>query len=606
MHDLRVVLWGCAVLTGLAAPPYARSQLVFPIDQVEPGMTGYGLSVFQKDRIDTFQVAILGVQRGAYPEESVILARLSGQNLEVSGVVAGMSGSPVYLDGKLLGAVASGWPYSKEAIAGITPIKAMLELEHRPSGSTSEATPLHQDGLPEQAARWRSLWTSSGQEVLNVLIPARAEAAQGWSPLQTPLAMSGFSPKVAQSITPWLHQRGFLPVQSAGGGALHTSTEKRFFRPGGSLAVPLVRGDAELSAVGTVTWVEGAQVFGLGHPLFNRGDALYPLSHSEIISVMPSVFRSFKIGVSGPVVGAVTHDYHAGILGTVGASVNLIPMSMTLHTPAGVKDYKFELLDAERFTSLIVGLLTSNAAVMADRAQGAVTLETLLNLQLADGRTLTKRNLLSGFAPPLALAGEVARSVAIVHENPAETVSIEGIHVDVNITDAVSAAWLDRLEVSPGPHHPGSALALQVWLHNYRGDTWVEEFSVDIPETAAPGALVLTVCDGNSAGAMERDRTPGRFTSRNLDHILESLGSEPAADAIVLRLNRASTNPVIAGEELPNLPRSWSKVFSSPLSQGRVSLAKSTVIQHEERRLGKILFGCLTAGIEIAGSEEAK
>ena len=566
------------------------------VRDVRPGMKGVGRSVFRGTDIAEFDVEILGVMETAAPRGTMILAKLSGQNLEQSGVVAGMSGSPIFVDGKLIGALAFGWPFASDPIAGITPIEEMLALEERPAGASGgEAIP--RAGLRPET--WESLLRTRGADVLPLLGSALGGGPAEGVSWNLPLAVSGVSGSAGGVLDRWAGSLGLVPVQ-AGAGTSSAREAEPELRPGSAVAVELVRGDAHIAAIGTLTWRDGDRVWAFGHPMFNLGTAAYPLARAEIVTVMPRLSSSFKMGGAGRTLGTITRDYSAGIMGTLGPAPQLIPMEISLASGGQTLRVDVELLDAETWTSALAGIVAMSTVESLAWGSGPATLRIHTRVELADGTTVAGTSALAGISPPAAFAGEVARVVGLVHGNPFEKTRVRRIAVEASLQDSLEAAFLEQVRVAPGPWRPGASLQVSLALRGYRGRAFTREISLHLPSDLPAGLYRLQVCDGAQSAREEEERVPGRYPPRSLRQLAEILDEMPSLDAVVLRLLGEGSNPVVGGEELPRLPTSLLPVLQSPLASGRAGKTASTLHLEERIVLGGVILGCqeLTVTVE--------
>ncbi len=587
-----------AALAAPAVPGWDDARYL-NADALKPGMRGYGRSVFRGSEADTFSVEILGVMPTSTPHQRMILARLSGQGLEKSGVVAGMSGSPIYVDGKLIGALAFGWSFASEPITGITPIADMLALAGRdaaPVGGEGEAAVPSGPGM--DPGTWRSLLQARGREALDVLLRDPPEPrADTWAPLRIPVAVGGFTPGLSPLVDRFLAGLGFLPVQAGAVGAEDAGSGT--LKAGDALGLELARGDAQLAAIGTVTWTDGDRVLAFGHPMMERGAAAYPMTSARIITVMPRLSSSFKMGVVGRPLGAITRDYGPGVMGSLGPSPRMIPLDVDLDLDGRPRSLHFELLDAQELTPALAGFVTANGMQRLNRASGPITIRTAVTVNLADGRSVTTHSTGAGFSPPGALAGDVARLVGLLAGNPFQPVDLASITVKAEAADSIEAAFLEEAWLDPGPYRPGDRVGVTVRFRDYRGSTWSRRTGIRIPADAGPGTYRLSICDGQRDGAMEASRAPERYDPKNLDRLLVLLGEELPQDTLVLRLLDGASNPVVGGRELPRLPASMKSAVTSPLSSGRVSSTGATVIATHVETLDKLLIGCLGLSLTV-------
>jgi len=565
------------------------------VRDIRPGMKAVGRSVFQGTKVEEFQVEILGVVDTPSPRGTMIMGELSGHDLEKLGVVAGMSGSPIFVDGKLIGALAFGWSFSSRPVAGITPIEEMLRLEARPAASSTLAE-AKSGGLPLE--EWQSLMLASGEGAMAVLSKGIAPAAGASAPWSIPLSMSGFPQGASSVLSGFLEPQGFVPVE-ASAPASAAATADTALVPGSAVAVELVRGDAQLAAIGTLTWRDGKRVWAFGHPMLNLGATAYPLATASIVTVMPRLSSSFKMGGAGAPLGAITRDYSAGVMGELGESPKLIPMELTLSYDGKVQHLHYEVLDAESWTPLLVGFVASSTVESLGRASGAATLRVRTDVTLAGGENVASGSTLAGFTPPAALAGEVARVVGLVHGNPFEPVRIKTIDVSVDLDDTIDAAFLEGVSVPPQSLHAGDALPVRLDMRGYRGSAWSKDIAFRIPDGLPAGDYKLLVSDGSQAAKLEADRAPDRMTPRSLKQLSEVLADTPASDAVVVRLLDATSNPVISGDELPRLPGSLRTVVQSPLAAGKVDQTQGTILAETRVPLGRVMFGSYVVPLKL-------
>lgn len=576
-------------------PPGWDPALYMGVDELQPGMKGVGRSVFEGDRIEEFQVEILGVLGTASPDGDMILARVSGQGLEGTGIIAGMSGSPVYVDGRLIGALAFGWPFSAEAIGGITPIANMLGLFAR---SAAPASGGEARAAGFDPARWQSLWEATGETAWDLLVPG-VDPGNGLAPLQVPLSVSGFHTGAQGRTAGLLERWGFLPVQGGATGAAASEGDGGELRPGDAIGVDLVRGDARLAAIGTVTWVADGKLLAFGHRMMNLGAAAFPMSRARILTVLPSIASSFKMGTTGEVLGTVTRDYETGIGGAFGPGPRLVPYTVNLDLGERKRDLHFELVDSNVLTPALAGLMAFNSMQELSRLTGPATVRIATRIVLADGRSLRSRSIQAGFSPPMSLAGEIARLVGLVTGNPFEAVSVDSIAVEVAVDESIRAGFLQGIVVPPGPHRPGETVPVTLEIRDYRGSTRTETAPVTIPGNAGAGDMTLTVCDGVQAAKWDRERAPGRYAPRSLDQLIELVETDTPYNRIVLRLWSEGETPVVEGREFPGLPPSLAPALSGRLAGGRSVPTQAAVAYEGFKDLDRVVVGCQSLDINV-------
>ncbi|HEY5610093.1 MAG TPA: SpoIVB peptidase S55 domain-containing protein, partial [Thermoanaerobaculia bacterium] len=358
--------------TGLSAD--AGKNEILPLSEVKKGMVGYGLTVFEGDTIEKFDVVIEGVLHNIGPQQDLILARVDSEVIRRAGVVAGMSGSPIFIDGKVIGALAYSWQFAKDPIAGITPIEEMLRLDQpsngggKPTGATITSREFLDTVIKrEPEAAFEKLLTSfSSRTTL---------ASAGALPIATPLSFSGFAPETIERFGRVLEASGFLAVPSGSSGSSGSSPASAAgpFKAGDAVGAVLVDGDFSLAATGTVTHVDGKRVYGFGHPFLDIGEIEFTMAKSEIVTVMASLARSFKFSNTGEVVGTLKQDRSAGIFGHLGETTEMIPIEITMNGSTGPQTYRLRAVRHHQLFPLIMALATDSVVSAAQRSSGERT-----------------------------------------------------------------------------------------------------------------------------------------------------------------------------------------------------------------------------------------
>ena len=446
--------------TGLFDP--ARHMRV---SEVTPGMKGYGLSVFKGTKIERFNVEVLSVLRDFNPQYDVILVRLSGADLEHTGSIAGMSGSPVYLrdaDGRerMVGAFAYGWPLMKDPVGGVQPIEYMLKLQHREHPSTTRPAALPTTQVSD---RGTSTWNVAESFVGFDAMVARARAGVDddnvtrMRPLATPLMTAGLSPRILEQLTPLMKAYGMVPLQAggSGGGGSRNPVDAKL-EPGSVLAVPLLTGDVEMTAVGTCTEVLGGRVFGFGHPFNNEGPIALPVGGGEIHGVIANLMTSFKLGALGKTWGTLDADEQVGVAGQLGVPPPMIPIDLDVQYTdgSGGRKYHFDAAWHTRFTPLLSAAALTAAVTGVHDLPEFHTLDYDITVEFANGETVHLANDLVNASMP-ELFFEVGVPMIAAAQNPFERVSVRKVNGKVKITPEAHEAtilWVNapRLKFRPG------------------------------------------------------------------------------------------------------------------------------------------------------------
>ena len=569
----RTAFFLLAASVALAAPPVLAGEAM-PLSEVRPGMQGVGRTVFEGARVDEFGVHILGVLENAVgPRQSLILARLEGGPLAQTGVIAGMSGSPVYVDGKLVGAVAYSFPFGKEPIAGITPIGDMVSAAANTAPRASSAR-LHPSAQGAPAAPLdRATLAAALKRPLRSLLPAGfqgealppAVAGAALSPLALPLVFSGFEPETFDWARSVFSTMGFAPVMGGGGGGSAPGPVPDL-APGAAVGVSLVEGDLDLSVTGTITDIDDGRVYAFGHPFYNLGPTRFPLKKAWVYSVFPSLQVSWKIASALDAVGTMDQDRTTTIAGRLGEAPRMIPVEVRLRSArTAERTFRFRMVEDELFTPVLGYVSLLSVLQGHERAIGAATLRVDARLQLAGGREVRVRDVVAGQQPAQQAAAALAGPLALLVANDFEKVTLEKLDVTVDAAETLETATLVRAWVDRRlPLRPGTVAPVKVQLRTHRGETVTETLEVEVPSSAPTGTYTLLVADAATMDAVEQREMRQGFVARDLDDLLRELNRLRVGSRIYARLTRPGSGAVVGGEYLPSLPGSVLSVLSSP------------------------------------------
>jgi SpoIVB peptidase S55 len=569
----------------------------FPIDQVKPGMRAVGYTVFSGAEPKKFDLEILGVLKGfPSPQQNAVLSRLLGEELDHTGVFQGMSGSPVYIDGKLLGAVAFGYQFAKDPIAGITPIQQMIEIFEEKQGGDGKGQRSGQSGQVRQVSFSEISFNENSREfaefVKSVSGAPRSGAqavsapssGQVLTPIATPLAITGVPPEVIAKFAPIFQSWGFAPVAGAGGAAEVSELKQadaNTLKPGSTIIVPLVRGDYSLAAAGTVTYRDGAHIYAFGHPFLSLGVSEFPMHEGEVVTVMSSAATSFKLSVPTAMVGTLRGDRSTGIYGELGVAPRMIPVEINLKTSRGEdRKYAFDVV-ADRFlTPLLMQMTMLSTIASTERTIGDSTLQIRGRIKLKGMPDVELENRMSSsFNVPLAAAFATSQPISALLNSGFKDLQFEKLVYDITSRDARSTGQLDRLWINDTDVKPGEKIEIQAFARTEGGGEYVERIPVDIPKDAPIGQLQIIVGDGGSIQALE---PRAGFTPKSLDQLVRELNKIRKSDRLYVRLARSESGAVIKNEELPSLPPSVLATLGSDRTIGGYSLTRSATIFEKE------------------------
>ena len=564
----------------------------FPLERVKAGMRAIGYTVFEGSEPRAFEVEILGVLNGyPNPQQNAILAKLVGPRVEQTGVFQGMSGSPVFVEGKLLGAVAFGYAFAKDPIAGITPIGQMVEMFDKVPGTVPERGPgaekprtvsFSEIAFNEQSKDFVDF--VDGRAATGVSRAQSPSTASLLMPIGTPLSITGIAPEVVARFAKQFESLGFYPVagvaSAAGFSPLKTADDKTL-APGTTIVVPLVRGDFSLAASGTVTYRDRNRIYAFGHPLFSLGVSDLPMNEGEVVTVMSSTAISFKVTVPGAMVGAIRGDRSTGTYGELGAIPRMIPVEIELHSSRGSKQtYRFEMVSDRFLTPILLQMTTLATISSTERLIGDSTLQLRGNIQVKGQPEVTFENrLTSSMNAPLAAAFAVAQPINVLLNSGFSDLAIERIALKIKSVDARSKGQLDRLWINRTEVRRGDRLEIQAFARTESGGEFIERINVEIPNDTPLGEVKVVVSDG---GLLQASEPRTGITPKSLSHLVRELNRIRKSDRLYVRLERAEGGVVINNEEMPNLPPSMLATLSSERTSGGYTLTRSSSLYEKE------------------------
>ncbi|MGH9715864.1 MAG: hypothetical protein ACRD4R_03925 [Candidatus Acidiferrales bacterium] len=586
---LTVAAFACAVpLFAADAPP------IFPLSDVKPGMGGVMYTIFQGNQIQKVDLQVIGVLRNALgPKQDVILVKLLGAQAAETGVVAGMSGSPVYFDGKLAGALSLKLgAFTKEAIGGVTPIADMLQVAQYPSAAaTAKDAKLSPGRVKRDAVSISSAPPNSSKALADsehiawpssYRVPASSSFAQPVAvgggqflvPIETPLVTAGMYP---QTMAWFGKQFSSLGMAAMAGGTTPVSQDDTSLKPGDMIGVDLIRGDLSMSDGCTVTAIEGNHILACGHPLFGFGAVQMPISTAHVVMTLASSQASTKVITTGKIIGTLTQDRQTAISGVLGAGPPMVPVNLTLDTPDGEKKYHFEVVQNPQLTAVLVATAAYNGITGSPAYDQSTTLQLDGNIDVKDHAPVRLEDL---FAPTdqttpagYFLATSVESDFAQIYSNPYELPQIRRVDLTVKALPdrrlaTIDDAWVEKSEV-----HPGEPVDVKVLLRPYRGAPFVQEIPITIPAQTARGTLRLVVSDA-------------AFLNRNVDTLANSSqGQLPGLGELINLINRQRHNDclyatllqptptmLVEDKELPNVPLSTINVLEQRDNPGSARL----------------------------------
>jgi hypothetical protein len=567
------------------ATPKAESY--WQVEDIRPGMKGQGRTVMKGTRIENFDAEVIGVLKNTSPGRDMVLCRLAGLDLEKTGVIAGMSGSPIYIQGKLLGAVAYAWPFGKEPIAGITPFSQMAGYV---------AAYERRDLAEKQSTRRIGLGTPltiDGKEYDTVTVSddydnPQPTAADGlWlQPLRTPLAASGFTVHSLKILGNQFKQTGMVPMQGGAASSKIIQAERDVqILPGGALTVALVLGDFDLSGIGTVTHVEGKRVYGWGHPFFGLGSCEFPLMTGYVHTIYPRLSLSFKMGSPIRTVGVINADVSTCIAGWLDRQPDMMPVRMTVSRgPEESKTFNVQVVRQRSMIAPLVQTVLTNSVDMEGDLPEEMTAHLKARIEIEGRPTLYIHDTFSGASyaggrAPQAIFSQVANVVSQLTFHSFEPVRINRIDCTTEIQPGRRTAEIEAVEVEADTYSPGETLKAVVFLRPYKGLRQRIPVTLDLPADLPEGSYTATVGDDlANARQLLRDN-PNLSNPQNLDHVFEGLKVMTAVKRcnLVLRLPVGGTGVALEGNSLPDLPASMVQILGNSRRTGSQTMTSSLV-----------------------------
>ncbi len=578
-----------------------------PLSQVKPGMKGIAYTIFAGDTVEPMDLVVIGILPNLIgPKQDIILVELRGAKVEHSGVVAGMSGSPVYIDGKLVGALSLKFgSFVKEPLGGVTPIEQMLEVHPEPM--KAGAPPPSADGTTD-------LSDAVEQSVAEIPSPKQYPVPSEWTQragigsgaammqIETPLIFSGVKPEVFNHFAGQLTAYGMV---AAPGGTTAPQSDDAKIKAGDMVGMVLVNGDLSLAASCTITLITGDRVYVCGHPLFGLGSVEMPMARGRVLATLSSAQDSTKIVNAGGVIGTVTEDRTTAVMGRMGAGPKMIPMELTVVTPTQERNFHFGLMNNPKITPLLVGIATMNGLTGNTVYGEGTTLRLTGEIQIAGHSPVMIENM---FAPTDVFVPDGTQVTAIVQNiffrifsNPYEAAKIDRVSLRVESlperrSATIESAWAEKSEVQPGEE-----LNIKVLLRPYRGAPFIQEVPIRIPPQAARGTtLRIQVSDSDQLNRASRAFTfgpQGRLSG--LEQLITLLNRERRNNRVYVTLLQPTPTLLVEDKELPNAPASQINILDQRRSAGNSLLLRESMAGEWSAPLNRVVTGLYSLTVTV-------
>ena len=579
---MRKAVLPLAVLSGfftLLAPaaetPGARAPKTtetIPVSQIHTGMRGVAYTVFQGTTPEPMDVEVLGVLKNMNgPKGDIILIRLHGPKVEYTGVVAGMSGSPVYFDGKLAGALAFRiGEFSKEPIAGVTPIADMLEInafDKSPGGAPSDASV----GMGKTATK-----TSGPGEPSSLAVQSYANYLK---PIEAPLVFNGFSEETVRLFASQFASVGIVPVMGAG--SVSDAKQPEPLEPGSAISAILVRGDMDIAATCTITYLDPQRLLACGHPLLQFGSVDLPMNKADVLATLPSPLNAFKIVNTTEPVGAFVQDRHTGIMGILDKQPDMIPVTLTIKNGDATKEIHYEVLNNARLSPVAMMATVFNALHGINdygeettyRLKGVISVKGYPDVKLQNMFAPTDSGQPAAFLAALSLGDRFGR----IYDNPFDVPAVKAVNLDFDLVKQRRWARLESARADLTEARPGDEITVETVLAPYRGDRVVRQIAIKIPTSASKGPLRILVSDGDTLDRMRRGM-PMMARKLDLASTIALLNKEHSNNRVYVSLLEADPEAMVADKVMPTLPLSVMNIMENMRgTQEMVVLGESQV-----------------------------
>jgi len=535
----------------------ASSQPTIGVDQIHAGMRGVAYTVFEGIKPESMEVEALGVLHNVNgPKGDIILIRLHGPKVEYTGVVAGMSGSPVYFDGKLAGALAFRiGEFSKEPIAGVTPIANMLEIDAFDKSPAEEAA-------AGKTVVSNAAGKTGGPGAPDSLPASAQDYANYLKPIETPLVFTGFSEETVRLFAPQFAAAGIVPVMGAG--SFSDEKQPEPLEAGSAVSAILVRGDLDIAATCTVTYIDPTRLLACGHPLLQFGSVDLPMSKAHVLATLPSPLNAFKIVNTTEPAGTFVQDRHTGILGLLNKQPEMIPVTLTIRGGAGAKEFHYEVLNNPRLSPIAIMATVFNALhgvneygeEITYRLNGSVNVKGFPEVALRNMFTPGENGQPAAMAAALSLGERFGR----IYDNPYSAPAVKGVKLEFDLVRERRWARLESARTDVTEVRPGDKIVVETVLAPYRGERSVRQIPVKIPTSASKGTLRILVTDGETLDRMSRVN-PAFARKLDLASTIAVLNKEHASNRVYVSLLEADPEARVADKVMPTLPLSVMNVM---------------------------------------------
>ncbi|MBI1922853.1 hypothetical protein HYR99_01245 [Candidatus Poribacteria bacterium] len=564
-----------------------------PLSEIKPGMKGEAYTVFSGTTVEKFEFEVVSIEYNFAPQWHVIWVKGSGKNLEATGVAGGMSGSPGYINGRLIGALSLGASFQRESsnIFGFTPIELMIEvtqrgmqpnLSYRGSSLFQFASDTARGGLELLPL---SLDDASTKKKRAIDVPLTPNVDANSMRIQTPVAFSPMNPQALEFLKPLFDAYRLAPIQGAGGGSPVDSAP---IEQGQIVGIEMARGDFSAFGYGTMTYIDGDQVIAFGHPMFGEGNVNLPISGGYVHFILPSIARSFKVASPTQPIGTLVQDRQTGIAGLIGSYPSFIPVNAQIETiDRKAHAMHYEVIPHRDFSAIYTMVGVWSLIDALEMSSGDYTLNVDTKISLKDQSNLTSReialkNVYSSSGSPGLQAARSLLPLSSLIGNDYAKVAVEAVNVNIKIEDKRKTASIEGIRMDKDRYRPGEEIQVMVVLRPYLEEPIIQTGRIRIPLDAPEGPITLLAIAGSSYEDWQRARAPLNYRPTNINQLIKLLQRGENNNDIILELFVPIPGMTVQGQEFPELPLSMLSVMSSPTQSGEGGYTRGTTLHFEK------------------------
>ncbi|MCK4414532.1 MAG: hypothetical protein KAY32_13410 [Candidatus Eisenbacteria sp.] len=604
---LAAALLGSAGAAGSSA---AGAVPVYPLEEIRAGLQATALTVLAGEEPDSFRVEVIGVLPRGEAGSHLILVRALDERIARTGIAAGMSGSPLYADGRILGALAFSFVAATEPLGAATPIGEMLAV-------------LEAAGLGEAAARdaprlaalaaveeppafpaWRRDWLSevTAGDWPALCQPTVGGLPAGLQPIALPLFLGGeLGSGAGGDVTLW-EGIGLTPMPLAGmtGGGIGGAADEgargggghRRLAPGDAFGISLISGDMVAAAIGTVTWIDGERLLGLGHPFLQIAPAEFPIRRARIHTIIPTRAVSFKVGTLLEEVGCLSRDGRPGVAGELGVRARRIPLHLTIVPRPGSepRHYSFEVARHAILSPALLTVALRSAVTGETHALGGASMRTRIEVALDDGRRIARDDFFQTLGPGQT-AAHVLAPVAYLAGTSLAPFSVAEVSVEIESVPELRALRIEQIRVPRPLVRPGDALVIEILLRHHLGSHETRQLRLEVPERLRGGRVRVMVGSAEAFYDWDRERAPQKYVPRDLDDLLEQIEQYPSDETLIVRLYGPSRGVVLQGKEIASLPLSKWRALQGATSSGKTAPVSGLILDEQRLPMGAVVLG---------------